>query len=244
MDLSLLYFPTAVAIGGLHALEPGHAKTLTAAYLIGTKGTKKDAVVLGLSVAVTHSIVVVGLCVLALFFGEKAFTDQAGHWLAVGSSVLVIALGTWLLAKRLRVLRKIRHHAHDHHGHDHDHALLSDDEHAKAHMKDLPDYVHKGERPSVSQIISFGAAGGLVPCPAAVSVMLMALSVKETGKGLILVLGFSIGLAATLVALGLAIVTGLSKLDANGFLSRFGVYAPAISAGMVILSGCVGLLLH
>ena len=69
MDLSIVYFPTAVALGALPALEPGHAKTLTAAYLIGTKGTKRDATILGLSVATTHSLVVVGLSVAAVLLG-------------------------------------------------------------------------------------------------------------------------------------------------------------------------------
>ncbi|HEX7673983.1 MAG TPA: hypothetical protein VF412_07425, partial [Bdellovibrio sp.] len=62
-----LYFPTALALGALHALEPGHAKTLTAAYLIGIKGTKRDALLLGLSVAITHSFVVIAISVAALW---------------------------------------------------------------------------------------------------------------------------------------------------------------------------------
>jgi len=97
VDVSALYFPSAVALGALHALEPGHAKTLTAAYLIGTKGTRRDAVILGLSVATTHSIVVIALAAGALWLGREAFTDKATYWLQVGSGALVIALGAWLL---------------------------------------------------------------------------------------------------------------------------------------------------
>lgn len=356
MDLSLIYFPSAVALGGLHALEPGHAKTLTAAYLIGTKGTKRDATLLGLSVALTHSIVVIGLSVIAVLIGKEAFTDQATYYISVGSSVVVIALGVWLLSKRIKALRRVRahshHHHHDHthapepavleegdlkgeisivstpagerfqltldrahalsrvevhiareagtperhvllqtegdpstflsidtpaephefsahlkvsalgvtrslpfslrepdhnhhhhdHDHDHDHSLMSDDEHARAHAADLPDYVHKGERPSAWQIIAFGAAGGITPCPAAISVMLLSLSVSKTGMGLFMVLGFSLGLALTLVGVGLLVVTGLSRLDASGKLSRLSVLAPSIASGMVIVSGGVGLL--
>src|SRR5262245_13748594 len=120
--LSLLYFPSAVALGALHALEPGHAKTLTAAYLIGTKGTKRDAVLLGLSVAATHSIVVIGMAVAALYLGRETLTEQWMHWLQVGSGVVVIVLGVWMLWRRLsflmhikRVKAEAQEHVH-HHG--------------------------------------------------------------------------------------------------------------------------------
>lgn len=245
MDLSLVYFPSAVTLGALHALEPGHAKTLTAAYLIGTKGTKRDATILGLSVATTHSIVVIGLCVIAVLLGREAFTGEASYYLAVGSSVAVIALGAWLLRRRLQALKRAKSSAgpsHQHHDeHEHDHALLSDEEHARAHAVNLPEYVSQGERPTFWQIVTFGAAGGLVPCPAAISVMLLSLSLNQSGKGLILVLGFSMGLALTLVSVGLLIVTGMTKLSAGGRLNRFSAMAPSIAAGMVIVSGSVGL---
>ena len=91
--------------------------------------------------------------------------------------------------------------------------------HARAHAATLPDYVQRGERPTIGQIVAFGAAGGLVPCPAAVTVMLLAISVNRTGNGLIMVLGFSIGLALTLVGIGLAVVMGLNALGSQG---RFG----------------------
>jgi nickel/cobalt exporter len=232
MDLSLIYLPTAVALGALHALEPGHAKTLTAAYLIGTKGKGRDAILLGLSVAFTHSFVVVGLSIGAVLLGREAFTDEAIDFLAVGSSVVVIVLGFWLLSRRLRVLRKRGSHRHAHEEHDHQHDDADHD-----HSNDLPEYVRRGERPSVLQIIAFGAAGGLVPCPSAVSVMLLALSVSATGKGLILVLGFSAGLALTLVAVGLLVVSGVTTLTSTGRFSRWGRIAPTLAAALVILSG-------
>ena len=341
----MIYFPSAVTLGALHALEPGHAKTLTAAYLIGTKGTKRDAILLGLSVAFTHSLVVIALSVIAVLLGREAFTDEAGYVLAISSSVVVVTLGIWLLTKRLRALKRAKqlgsdsHHSHapepvaikgqsfgghieivetpngerfrlkidreldglkieihinrdnrqvelhrlvksvespmtffsvdtpaephefsaaliiqaadktekitfsvhEPHHH-HDHSLLSDGEHARAHAANLPEYVHKGEKPSLWQIIAFGAAGGLVPCPAAVSVMLLSLSLSQSGKGLIMVLGFSIGLAITLVGVGLLIVTGISRLSSTGKLSRLSMLAPSIAAGMVIVSGTVGLI--
>jgi nickel/cobalt exporter len=345
MDPSTVYFPSAVALGALHALEPGHAKTLTAAYLIGTKGTKSDAVLLGLSVALTHSIVVIGLSVGAVWLGRTAFTDEASRWLAAASGALVVILGLWLLRKRIRLIRRAAHLGAHSHGHNHTHAPdpqplkgrltsgiveiiatpagerlrltidvaatdlsarveilrqdrtelltlspqnpsklvwlsdvppdephefnanvilsaaggaetlpfaihepqdhhhhdhMTDDEHARAHAATLPSYVTMGDRPTPWQVIAFGGAGGLIPCPAAVTVMLLSLSIAKTANGLFLVVGFSLGLAITLVSVGLAVVMGLSKLDGTGKLSWLSKQAPVISASLVILSGAVG----
>ncbi|MBI1367419.1 MAG: hypothetical protein GC162_02070 [Planctomycetes bacterium] len=362
-SLTLVYFPSAVVLGALHALEPGHAKTLTAAYLIGVKGTKRDAILLGLSVATTHSILVILLAFGALWLGQEAFTDQATHWLQIGSGVVVIALGSWMLWRRWPRVRRAtghdhahhhhhhHHHApdpvlvssplatgrleivdtpagerlrltldqpapgltarvditrpdgeievltlsalagdpgvylsneapqephefaavvelsreqqrdtlpfemhepHDHdHDHDHDHAhahhhhdhdLMDEDEHARAHAATLPEYVRRGERPSLGQIVAFGAAGGMIPCPASVTVMLLALSVGRVGMGMFTVLGFSLGLALALVGIGLIVVAGISKLGSTSRFSWFSRRAPVLSAGVVILSGIAALL--
>lgn len=345
-----LYFPTALALGALHALEPGHAKTLTAAYLIGIKGTKKDAVLLGLSVAFTHSIVVIGISIAALWLGREAFTKDVTHYLQLGSGLIVVALGLWMLIRRIR--QKIRskanalsphhHHAepvslngdfltgiadiiqtpqgerfrvrggaeamgaklkvfimrgtdievlelkqtsivkneflsdvapeephefaaelevihgqsreiisfamhepdgHDHHGSDEqDHALMSDDEHARAHAATIPDYVKRGERPTLFQILAFGAAGGMIPCPASITVMLLALSIGKFASGLLAVAGFSLGLAITLVGIGMIVVLGLTKLQGSGRFAWVSGNAPIISAAVVTLSGFAALL--
>ncbi len=102
-------------------------------------------------------------------------------------------------------------------------------------------YVQRGERPTVLQIITFGAAGGLIPCPAAVTVMLPAVSVNKTGNGLVMVLGFSLGLALTLVAIGLAVVKGLSALGSSGRFGWFSRRAGVISAAVVMVSGAAAL---
>lgn len=272
--LSLYYIPTAIILGALHALEPGHAKTLTAAYLIGVRGTHRDAVLLGLSVAATHSAVVIGISAFALWLGREAFTDQATEVLQLVSGAVVVLLGCWLIYRRWprTVPRQEAHadahgHSHEHgydHGHNHDHPhehghedghecgcrarhagvdhhLMSDDEHACAHAKDMPEYVARGERPTTFQIVAFGAAGGLIPCPASISVMLLALSVGAAGLGLLTVLAFSAGLAVTLVGVGLAVVAGLTRLSRSGRFSGLTRHAPLVSAGMVLLSGCFAL---
>ena len=110
-SLSLVYFPAAVLLGALHALEPGHAKALTASYLIGIKGTKRDSVILGLSVALTHSIVVFLISATGLWLGNEAFTGQATTWLEGASGFVAIAIGSWMLYRRLFIKR----HTHEHH---------------------------------------------------------------------------------------------------------------------------------
>ncbi len=334
--LSLVYLPVAVGLGALHALEPGHSKTLMAAYLIGTKGTKRDAVLLGLSAATTHSLVVIALAVAALYLGKEAFTDQATHWLQVGSGVVVIGIGLWLLWQRWP--RPHRHHhlapepvaipstmatgdvsiidtpegermrfvcavppvgltvqvridraggttevldflpvagqvglfhstsvpgepheftatavlgasgTEERHvfamrepeGHgEHDH--LDDDAHARAHAEAMPAYAKEGVRPSTGQVIAFGAAGGMIPCPASITVMLLALSIGQVAIGVVAVLCFSIGLAVTLVGIGLAVVAGLSRVTKGGRLSWFTDRASVISALLVIATGMVAL---
>jgi ABC-type nickel/cobalt efflux system permease component RcnA len=264
MDLSLVYFPSAMALGALHALEPGHAKTLTAAYLIGIKGTKRDALLLGLSVAAMHSFVVIALSTTALWIGRAAFTEQAAQWLQVASGAVVIALGAWMLWRRwpARLSRSTEHadqraHAHEQPpNHEHDHASPpghsrlqrsydehDEDAHARQHAAPLPAYVRRGERPTPGQIIAFGAAGGMIPCPASVTVMLLALSIGQVGLGLLTVLGFSLGLALTLVGMGLMVVAGLNRLAGAGRFPWLSQQAPLISAAVVILSGIVALVL-
>lgn len=296
--LTWVYFPTALMLGALHALEPGHAKTLTAAYLIGIKGTKRDAVLLGLSVAITHSSVVVALSVIALWLGRESFTQDASHWLQVASGVVVIVLGFWMLFRRLRARRKtaalirarslersLEHHNHDHHirdhhshghddhhkdhKHDHDHNHNSDqhshhthrdhdkhhhhvdhhdehdhhDDHDHDHDHDhsMPEYAQRGERPTLSQIVMFGAAGGMIPCPASLTVMLLALSIGEITAGLIAVAGFSLGLAVTLVGIGMIVVAGITHLPNRGPFHWLSARAPIMSAIVVILSGIAAL---
>ncbi len=341
--LSAVYFPAALALGALHALEPGHAKALTASYLIGISGTKKDSIVLGLSVAATHSIVVIAISVLGLWLGNEAFAGKATEWLEKGSGLVAIAIGSWMLWRRLFLRNNVLHQDLHHHapdpvvvkgknlngileivetplgermrlstdqrlsqnelrveidregldlevlsllrspdsesiflstavpnephefsarliwkgqgseqetfqfemtepeGHRHEHDHLDDVAHAKAHAETLPEYVKKGERPTFWQLVAFGAAGGMIPCPASITVMLLALSAGKTGLGLFTVMGFSLGLAITLVGIGIAVVSGLSKLSSTGKLSWVTRQAPVISAGLVIVSGVFAL---
>lgn len=242
--ISLAYLPVAIGLGALHALEPGHAKTMTAAFLIGIRGRWTDAVLLGLSAAATHSLVVVGIAVAAVLIGRQAVAGEAVWWLQIGSGAVIILLGGWMLWHRLRRIRGGSRPADHHHGAEtHRHDDDEDDAHARAHAASMPAYVGSGTRPSWWQVVAFGAAGGLVPCPASISVMLLALSVGSVASGLALVLGFSLGLAAALVGVGLAVVAGAGLIRPGGRFSAISRHAPVISAGVVVASGVAAILL-
>src|SRR5919106_4482487 len=103
-----LYLPVAVLLGAFHALEPGHAKSLMAAYIVAIRGTASQAVTLGISAAVGHTIVVWILAIAALAFGERYIVDEAEPWLTALSGILIVLLA-------IRMLWALRgHHHHDH----------------------------------------------------------------------------------------------------------------------------------
>jgi nickel/cobalt exporter len=220
----------AANLGAMHALEPGHAKTLTAAYLIGIRGTWRETLVLGLSVGLTHSLVVVAIAIVGIWLGS-ALVDPAQQMLSIGSAIAVIILGTWSWWRHWSSRRQHRQdcasgHLHPYTGHPHT----------------RPDCVQQGERPRYGQIVVFGASGGWIPCPGAIAVMLLAISTGAWTKGLILVSAFSLGLAGTLLLTGLWVVWGVSHLHGVGALSKLMQHAGSLSAALVITTGVAGLL--
>ncbi len=223
-----LYLPIAVVLGALHALEPGHAKSLMAAYIIAIRGTTSQAITLAVSAAIGHTFIVWILAVAALAFGERYIVDQAEPWLTALSGILIM-----LLAIRMLWGLRRRGHHHDHnHPHGHDHADNHDG--------------HSHEPPTITggvttgQIIWFGFTGGLLPCPAAIAVLLICIQLKAFVLGIAMVAAFSVGLALTLVTVGLAVVWGSGKLAKSwpGF-DRLAYRLPYLSAGLVMIVGAI-----
>jgi nickel/cobalt exporter len=218
-----LYLPVAILLGAMHALEPGHAKSLMAAYIVAIRGTATQAIVLATSATVGHTIVVWGLAVAALALGQRYLVDQAEPWLTALSGILII-----LLALRMfRVLRGRHHHGQDH---EHDHAQ----------------HDHSHEPPTVrgavttDQIIWFGFTGGLMPCPAAIAVLLICIQLKAFTLGVAMVAAFSLGIGLTLIAVGLTVVWGAGRLSKAwpGF-DRAAQRLPYLSAGLVLILGFI-----
>lgn len=219
-----LYLPLAVILGALHALEPGHAKSMMAAYIVAVRGTVSQAALLGLSAAVGHTIIVWGLAIAGLMLGEKYIVEQAEPWLTLLSGILIV-----LLAFRMFwMLRRQRHGHGGHHAHGHGHS------HNHDHGPKVSGSVTAG------QIVWFGFTGGLMPCPSAVAVLLVCLQLKAFGLGVAMVAAFSVGLAATLVAIGVSVAWGTGRVAQHwsGF-DRWAARLPYISAGFVMLMGLV-----
>ena len=224
-----LYLPIAVVLGALHALEPGHAKSLMAAYIVAIRGTARQAVVLAVSAATGHTIIVWILAVAALALGERYIVDQAEPWLTALSGVLLVLLAIrmfWMLRRRNR-------HSHHHHGHDHGH----EHQHNHGHSHEPP--VISGQV-GTGQIIWFGFTGGLLPCPAAIAVLLICIQLRAFALGVAMVAAFSVGLALTLIAIGLAVVWGSGKLAKSfpGF-DRYVQRLPYLSAALVMAVGAI-----
>lgn len=223
----------------MHALEPGHAKALTAAYLVGIRGTWREALALGLSAAVAHGAVVVGLAAGALWLGRAALADEGLRWLGLGSGAVVMAIGCWLLWRRLRAHRGHAHHQHHGHDHDHDHDDHDDhDDHGHSHA--LPEHATRGERVGMGQVVLFGITGGLLPCPASVSVMLLALTLGQVALGVTMVAAFSLGLALAFIGVGMAVVWSAAAL--GGRFSAVSRHAPTISAVVLVASGAIAVI--
>ncbi len=214
----VLLLLAAFGWGAVHALSPGHGKAMVAAYLVGTRGSSRDAVLLGATVTVTHTAGVVALGVVALALSAWILPEQLYPWLNLVSGA---ARGRRRRRRAPRPHAQARgtttttttHHDHDH-GHDHHH--------------------HAHDRRS---LLALGASAGLIPCPSALVVLLGAVAQHRIGLGLVLIVAFSAGLAATLTALGLAVVHAgrvLARLPVPG---RLVTAIPAASAALIVLVG-------
>ena len=130
----LFFYLVALGLGAFHALEPGHGKTVVAAYLVGSRGKKIDAVILGLIVTLTHTSSIIILAIIAKVASAKwALSDEVLHaYLGLGAGALILAVGLWMLVGRLRGQEPLHFHSHGH-GHSHDH---SHDEAADSHSHD------------------------------------------------------------------------------------------------------------
>lgn len=197
----------AVGLGAFHALEPGHGKTLVAAYLVGSQGTIKHAVLLGLIVTAAHTAGVYLLGGITLYASRYIVPERLYPWLGALSGMMIAALGLVLLIRRYQGKDGLIAHSH-HHDHEHGHHHHHHGGHAHHH--------HDGNgKVSAKQLLALGISGGIVPCPAALVVLLGALAMQRVGFGLLLIVAFSFGLAVVLIAIGMLMVY------ARHFMARF-----------------------
>jgi nickel/cobalt exporter len=213
----LLLLLAAFGWGAVHALSPGHGKAMVAAYLVGARGTSRHAVALGLTVTVTHTIGVFALGLVTLLLSAYVVPEHLYPWLNLVSGLLVLCVGAGVLRARVRRARAAHHHHH--HGHRHGH--------------------EPPERISARAVLAMGASAGLIPCPSALVVLLGAIAQHQVALGLLLIVAFSLGLAATLTALGLAVVHATrltARIDVGG---RLVAVLPAVSSLAIVGVGAV-----
>jgi nickel/cobalt exporter len=353
-----IFVPSAILLGALHGLEPGHSKTMMAAFVIAIRGTVGQAVMLGLAATLSHTAIVWAIALGGLWFGRNLNVETSEPWFQLGSAGIILCVAAWMLWRTWRDQRAaaVEHghdhghdHAHDHdesrtidtghgvvtlaiyeedqpprfrlaaerghaplaadvtvtttrpdggvqvfafaqgagflesttdvpephsfearlaighgdhahafdvvydehdhgpdHDHDHDHGGLDvsdpgfQDAHERAHANDIKRRF-AGRKVTTGQIILFGLTGGLIPCPASITVLLLCLQLKQVALGALLVLCFSIGLALTMVTVGAAAAFSLRHAQRrwSGAFDTFARRAPYASAGLIIAVGLI-----
>ncbi|WP_458761161.1 nickel/cobalt efflux transporter [Afipia sp. TerB] len=326
-----LFVPSAILLGALHGLEPGHSKTMMAAFIIAIRGTVLQATLLGLSATVSHTAVVWAVALSGLYFGRQWNGEQSEAYLQIASAVIIIGLAAWMVWRTWREQNADEHHHHHHdephelevggrsftleifedgvpprwrirsangdlpraddvhlttvrsdgteqsfgfvaksdflesveeipephafkarlslrgqgtvetmfEEHDHSHMNLGDedDAHARAHAADIRKRF-EGRTVTTWQIVLFGLTGGLIPCPAAITVLLLCIQIKQFSLGFTLVLCFGIGLAITMVSAGVLAALSMRHIERRwtGF-SSFVRKAPYASAVLIVFVG-------
>lgn len=342
-----LFVPSAILLGALHGLEPGHSKTMMAAFIVAIRGTMGQAVLLGLSVTVSHTAVVWLVALAGMYFGRQWNAETTEPYFQVASAVLIVGVALWMLWRTWR--QQIAPHEHPHkHSHEevkkidtghgvvrleifevsvpprfrlycggaHGHIWQANEVGLETHLPDgntqnftfvqrdgfveseqeIPEphefiarlqlghdhhshnydvkfiehfHEHAGSTPAglqipatefqdahelahandirarfanhevtTKQIILFGLTGGLIPCPASITVLLLCLQLKKITLGAALVLCFSVGLAVTMVTSGA--LAALSVKHVSKRWSGFGEFAriaPYFSSAVILLIG-------
>ena len=257
-----LFIPSAILLGALHGLEPGHSKTMMAAFIVAVRGTLKQAILLGLAATVSHTAVVWLIAMAGLWFGRGWNAQTSEPWFQLISGIAIVLIACWMLWRTWRESQPHTHshhphaheheHEHHHHKHDHHHAPSSaaplvaeewQDAHQRAHAQEI-NRRFDGRQVTTGQIVLFGLTGGLIPCPASITVLLICLQLKKFSLGATLVLGFSVGLALTLVASGAIAALSLKHATRRWpWLNDLSRKAPWFSGLLIIVVG-IYMMLH
>jgi ABC-type nickel/cobalt efflux system permease component RcnA len=239
----LVSLAIAFALGVIHALSPGHGKTIMAAYLVGAKGSSRQAIGLGLAVTGSHTLGVLALAGITLAASSVLPPERLYPILGVVSGGLVIAIGASLLWSRLRALglgRRALARVHDH-GQDHVH------DHAHDHGHPHPHPQPHGGAPADTEIswrglLALGLSGGLVPSASALILLLGSIAAGRVVYGLVLVLGFGLGMAVVLAGIGLLIVHARRLVERRPSIAGFHRFVAPLqlaTASLVVVLGIV-----
>jgi nickel/cobalt exporter len=206
---TLLGLALAVGLGALHAVTPGHGKTIMAAYLVGTRRSLRDAAALGLIVAVAHTAGVLALALVVLGGAALLPAERVYPILSGVSALVVVGLGVTMLR------RELAHRADHRHAHRHEHA----------------------SRAGTTSLVALGLAGGLVPSASALVLLLAAVAAQRAELGVLLTLAFGVGMAATLIGAGAAVVVASRMVHRVPLASRISAVIPLLAALVVLAVG-------
>jgi nickel/cobalt exporter len=229
--------------GAAHALTPGHGKAIVAAYLIGARGNARHAGILGLTVTLTHTAGVFVLGAVTLYLSRYILPEVLYPWLSVASGALVVLIGLSLLYRRLKSMSRDEKAGHPDHAHgEHSHGEHEHDDRSHVHHDHSRDHSHHhvpagGSTITWRGLVALGVSGGLVPCPAALVLLLGAISLDRPGFGMVLVLAFSAGLAIVLTVVGLLMIYARKLFERYSFEAKVPRLVPVASAAVITLAG-------
>ncbi len=223
----IIYAISCFGLGALHAIEPGHGKTVVGAYLVGSRGRAIDAVILGIVVTLAHTSIIIILGILSIVAANYFAPDKIHHILELVSGIIIVGVGVWMIIVRIRQARRghQHNHNHNHNGHHTHHNL---------------DSITADRSLRLGGLVALGISGGIVPCPAALAVLLTAISVRNFFQGTILVIIFSMGMAMVLVAIGILLLKATSLAERVFKKGNWIKILPILSACIITLLG-VGL---
>jgi nickel/cobalt transporter (NicO) family protein len=235
MGEGILYLVTSFWLGAVHAATPGHGKTIAAAYIVGVRGRPVDALVLGIFVTLSHTSGIVLVAVLATLGSTWLIPQRVEAYLAVATGILVIGIGCWMLRTQLR-LRPVtveEHsdaHAYRHGPHYHSHGW------GVVHSHDIEAITQV--QPKLAILLGLGIAGGLLPDPGALAILLAAIAGGKLILGLLTVLVFSLGFASVLVVVGV-VAARIGRLILAWLSSRWVGWVQIGAALLIILVGLI-----
>ena len=215
--LVLIGLGIAFVLGTLHAMSPGHGKTLVAAYLVGNRGTARHAMFLGAVVTFTHTVGVFLLGIITLFASSYIVPEKLYPWMGLISGLMIVVIGFNLFRGRLS---RYEHEQHGHHHHG-----------PEGHTHEIPESI------TLRSLLALGVSGGIVPCPSALVVLLSAIALHRVELGLLLLVAFSVGLASTLVGIGVLVVRAGRLVARTPLAQGFARMMPVVSAGIITVIG-------
>ena len=234
----------ALGLGAIHAVSPGHGKTVMAAYLVGSRGSARHAVALGVTVTIAHTLGVLALAAITLLASSVLPPERLYPILGLASGGIAVAIGAWLLLARYR--QWAEGHARSRHEHDHEHEHEHEHEHHPAsglHSHGGVTHSHlpaTGTTLSWRSLFALGLSGGLVPSASALILLLGSIAAGRPEFGLVLVVAFGLGMAMVLGGVGLALVYAgrlLERLPSTDGLRRLSGAVPTATAVVVLVAG-------